>query len=374
MKKRVLLVPDEGLYLAFRLPPILREAGYGVDALCVAGDSIRHSRYLENVTTLESIEQQIDYLHRHMGKAGTWDKLIIAKESVVRHLAHQPEHEWIRNWQPGLDDPFVRDLFQDKGGLIKAANALGFPIPESKVCGTVSELKAFATAVNGTVIVKPMNGSGGEDVSLMTMSAKPTTSLIFPILAQRFIEGEMGVVEMFCSKGVVKGWLASKMLVKPGQGFGASIARLFRHEPDLTPIVECLARNTRFEGFCGFDWIREKNSGKPYVVEFHPRATSGLRFGKACGVSFSQIAAEWKDSATATSPETQRPGCDIEAHYFSADFLRCLRQRDWKGLRQWLPRRNRYHDIYWDDPALLLTQSCQMLERSVKLLCKNILQ
>ena len=70
MQQRVLLVPDEGLYLAFRLPPILREAGYGVDALCFAGDSIRHSRYLEKVTTLESIEEQIDYLHRHMGKAG----------------------------------------------------------------------------------------------------------------------------------------------------------------------------------------------------------------------------------------------------------------------------------------------------------------
>jgi hypothetical protein len=110
------------------------------------------------------------------------------------------------------------------------------------------------------------------------------------------------------------------------------------------------------------------------VVEFHPRATSGLRFGRACGVSFSRIAAEWKSTATATSPKTQRPGCDIEAHYFSADFLRCLRQSDWKGLRQWLPRRNRYHDIYWDDPALLLTQSHQMLERSVKLLCKNILR
>jgi hypothetical protein len=55
MNRRVLLVPDEGLYLAFRLPPILRQAGYAVDALCLAGDSIRRSRYLENVTTLETI-------------------------------------------------------------------------------------------------------------------------------------------------------------------------------------------------------------------------------------------------------------------------------------------------------------------------------
>jgi len=87
----------------------------------LAGDSIRRSRYLENVTTVESIEEQIDYLHRQMGRQGTWDKLIIAKEPVVRHLAQHPEHEWILDWQPGLADPLVRDLFQDKGGIIQAA-------------------------------------------------------------------------------------------------------------------------------------------------------------------------------------------------------------------------------------------------------------
>ncbi len=361
MQQRVLLVPDEGLYLAFRLPPILQEAGYRVDALCVAGDSIRHSRYLENVTTLESIEEQIDYLHRHMGKAGTWDKLIIAKEPVVRHLAHQPEHAWIRNWQPGLADPLVQHLFQDKGGIIQAAQAWGFPIPESRVCKTVDDLKIFASTVKGTVIIKPINGSGGEGVSLMPMSTKPRADLTFPLLAQQFVEGQMGVVEMFCSRGVVKGWLASETIAKTDQRFGPSTARLFRYEADLAPIVECLACNTRFEGFCGFDWIREKRTGKPYVVEFHPRATSGYRFGRACGVSFSQIVAEWNDTTSTHPPQTQAPDTLIEACYFSADLLRCLRQCDWKGLRRWLPRRNRYHDIYWDDPALLLTQCCQVL-------------
>jgi hypothetical protein len=361
MNRRVLLVPDEGLYLAFRLPPILRQAGYAVDALCLAGDSIRRSRYLENVTTLETIEEQITCLHRHMGNAGAWHKLIVAKETVTRQLAQQTEYDWILDWQPGLADPLVQNLFRDKGGIIEAAKEWGFPIPDSRVCHTPDELSAFALAINGTVIVKPMNGSGGEGVSLLPITTNLPANLPFPLLAQRFIEGQMGVVEMFCSRGMVKGWLASTMVIKPGQGFGASIARHFRHETDLEPIVECLARNTSFEGFCGFDWIREKHTGKPYVVEFHPRATSGLRFGRACGVSFSQIAAEWNDKAATNYIQTQPVGTRIEAHYFSADLLRCLRQRDWKGLRHWLPRRNRYHDIYWDDPALLLTQCRQVL-------------
>jgi len=105
------------------------------------------------------------------------------------------------------------------------------------------------------------------------------------------------------------------MLVKPGQGFGASIARQFRHEADLVSIVECMARNTRFEGFCGFDWIRENRTSKPYVVEFYPRATSGIRSGRACGVSFSQIAAEWDDKTATHYTQTQPVGTRIEAHY-----------------------------------------------------------
>ena len=95
MNRRVLLVPDEGLYRAFRLPPILRQAGYAVHALCLAGDSIRRSRYLENVTALETIEEQVRYLHKHMVKAGAWHKLIVAKETVARQLAQQTEYDWI---------------------------------------------------------------------------------------------------------------------------------------------------------------------------------------------------------------------------------------------------------------------------------------
>ena len=54
MKRRLLLVPHEGLYFAFRLVLIMCDAGHGVNALCMKNDSIRSSRYLENLTTLDS--------------------------------------------------------------------------------------------------------------------------------------------------------------------------------------------------------------------------------------------------------------------------------------------------------------------------------
>jgi glutathione synthase/RimK-type ligase-like ATP-grasp enzyme len=93
----------------------------------------------------------------------------------------------------------VQNLFRDKASIIEAEKAWGFPIPESCVCHTPDELRAFSLAINGTVTVKPMNGSGGEGVAFLPITTNPAANLTFPLLAQRFIEGQMGVVEMFCS-------------------------------------------------------------------------------------------------------------------------------------------------------------------------------
>jgi hypothetical protein len=361
--KRALLVPDHGLYLAFRLPIILREAGYRVDALCQVGDSIRSSRYLDRVTCVPSIKDQILHLHESMAKGLSRGKLIVVNEAVVRSLARDPHKDWIREWQPGLADPIVQNLLRDKGGLIDAAEAWGLPIPETRVCHSRDDLAAFASERKEMLILKPMDGSGGAGVSLLPVGAEAPRETAFPLLAQKFIDGQMGVVEMFCTRGEVKGWLASETLVKTNCRFGPSTARRFRYEADLAPLVQRLARKTLFEGFCGFDWIREKHTEKPYVIEFHPRAPSGFRFGRACGVSFAKIIAEWDDRDSNSAVQTQSPGSSVEAYYFTGDLLRCMRHRDWKGLRKWLPGPNRYHDYYWDDPALFITQFRQLLGR-----------
>jgi len=298
-----------------------------------------------------------------MERGGAWDKLIVVKEAVVRTLARNPERDWIFLWQPGMADPLVQNLLRDKGGIVNAAEAWGFPLPATRICHCREDLTAFAAQINDTLILKPMDSSGGAGISLLPVGAEAPPETLFPLLAQKFIDGQMGVVEMFCAGGQVKGWLASETFVKTNGRFSPSTARKFRHEADLAPIVECLARETRFEGFCGFDWIREKKSGKPYVIEFHPRAPSGFRFGRACGVSFSQMIENWDTRDSNAAVQTQSPGCSVEAYFFTGDLLRCLRHRDWRGLRNWLPGPNRYYDCYWDDPALLVAQFRKVFRR-----------
>jgi hypothetical protein len=36
------------------------------------------------------------------------------------------------------------------------------------------------------------------------------------------------------------------------------------------------------------------------------------------------------------------------------DLIRCVTERDWKGLRAWLPWSQYRHDVFWDDLPLFL--------------------
>ncbi|HEY0550611.1 MAG TPA: hypothetical protein VGF13_13485, partial [Verrucomicrobiae bacterium] len=140
--------------------------------------------------------------------------------------------------------------------------------------------------------------------------------------------------------------------------------RLFHAMPALEPLVKQAARFTKFEGFCGFDWIEEEATGVHYLIEFHPRPPSGFRFGRFCGVDFAAAITTWLKGDGAIFPaQVQAPGSSIAAHYFSGDLLRCFRQRDWQGLKLWLPGSGACHDVFWDDPRLFAAWVVQHSQR-----------
>lgn len=177
----------------------------------------------------------------------------------------------------------------------------------------------------------------------------------FPLLAQKYIEGRRGVVDMICSQGRVAAWLASYSTKRLNGPFGPSTARLFQAIPALQPLVEQVARLTRFEGFCGFDWLEENGTGRHYLIEFHPRPPSGFRFGRFCGVDFSAAVSAWLNGNAETfTPLVQSNGKAVAANYFTADLTRCLRERDWPGLKSWCPGNGVCHDVFWDDLPLFL--------------------
>lgn len=356
-KARILLVPDENLYLAFRLPPIFRRAGWEVDLLCPAGNLMVHSRHVRTVIRTDSwgtLQLRLREILRDPDRP--WDAVVVVDEDAMRGVVATGEVGLLKDWQPGALDFRVSEFLLSKFGLPAAAGLPGVNLPPTRVCHSVAEIDGFAAGTGWPVIVKPADETGGRGVvkfdSPRELAAAGAT-LTLPLLAQKYIRRQRGLVDMLCSAGRPLAWLASYSICRQGGEFTPSTARLFRAMPGLRPMVESLAQFTRFEGFCGFDFIEEAATGTCYLIEFHPRAPSGFRFGANCGVDFAAAAAAWLNSTVADFPaRVQAPGTSVAAHYFTGDLFRCLRQRDWRGLGAWLPGAGTVHDIYWDDLPL----------------------
>ncbi len=327
-----------------------------------------HSRYVKTVFQEESWDALEDQLKRILrDPQRPWQAVIVSHEGTMRQVLATGDPSLLEGWQPGALAKDVREILQGKFGLATVHERSLWLVPASQICQSKEEVRNFGHAKGWPIIVKPDDQSGGKGVVKVdspTALESNQMAIAFPTLAQKYIQGQRGVVDMLCSGGRPLAWLASDSSKRAHGEFGPSTARSFRAMPELQPLVEQVARFTRFEGFCGFDWIKDASTDQFHLIEFHPRPPSGFRFGRICGVDFPAAIAAWLRSDSATFPtQVQSPGRVVVAHYFSGDLARCLRMRDWSGLAAWLPGSSASHDVYWDDLPLLFNLMWRKLRR-----------
>lgn len=368
-QRAVLLVPDATLYLAYRALRLFRDAGVAVDLLCPAGHPLTHSRYVRHgctVTDWSEVEARMTHFLRSPQRP--WKRMLVAHEPSARRLIGSLDASALANWQPGAAVPGVKAFFQGKFGLLGAQARWGLPVPPSRICHSVDEVRAFATEIGGAIIVKPSEEMGGLGIKKFPNAAAVAAagkSLKFPLLAQKFIVGRRIVLELFCSGGRLLGWMASYSIAQANGPFSYSTGRQFRAMPALQPLAELVA-HTGFEGFGGLDCLEEDGTGQVYVMEFNPRHSSGWRFARDCGADFVPAVAAWVDGKPSLTPITQAPDREVTAHYFPTDLVRCLRQRDWAGLKNWLPGAKSRHDICWDDPMPFLASTLGRFSKKLR--------
>ncbi len=359
LQPAVLVVPDGPLYLAFRLLRIFHEAGVAVDLLCPAGHPLARSRYVRQVCEARDWFDLENIFARLLSSPQRpWSQFIVAHEPSARRLYANLDDAALAAWQPGLATPGVREFCLGKLALPAAQARWDLPIPPSRVCFDTVSLQTFAEEIGGPVIVKPPDQLGGNGIQKFANAhevAAAGRALQFPLLAQQFISGRRVVLDLFCSGGNLLGWLSSYSIAQHRGPFSYSTARHFLPMPKLRPLAETIAACSRFEGFCGVDCLEENSTGRIYLLEFNSRLTSGWRNARHCGVDVAPAVAAWVNHSPPSPAPLAVPGDgDVLAHYFPTDLARCWRQRDWRGLKNWLPGARSHHDWCLDDWRVLL--------------------
>src|SRR5207249_11490966 len=114
-KPRVLVVPEGGIKLCFRLLPILRDAGCAIDVLCLRGEVIAASRYVDTVIEEGSDDALLDRLATLVRqKEHQWQAVIVTQESLTRRLLSRADTDFLKGWHAGALEKPVRAYLLSK--------------------------------------------------------------------------------------------------------------------------------------------------------------------------------------------------------------------------------------------------------------------
>ena len=229
-------------------------------------------------------------------------RLFLPRFPTMYQLHHKPSlHELCLS----LDLPTPPTLIvQGDEQLWSVAGQLGFPV--------VLKLPACNNAVGRTYcddepalrynfarLAAEQQGRGGE----------------LPFV-QKKIQGEMICTLCYCSQGRKLAEVVYRTARMFPQAGGTAAHRQSIIHPEISRIADRLIAATGWTGFLGLDFLLERETGIPYVIDANTRANPAIHLGFCAGLDWSQIIL---DLARDKSPEVQTARAGVNVHTLLID-------------------------------------------------------
>ena len=124
---------------------------------------------------------------------------------------------------------------------------------------------------------------------------------------QRYIDGELICTLMLCSRGRKYGEVIYRSLrTLPDQG-GTSVHRESIEHPAIEELTSQFAAKTNWSGFVGMDFLVDRQTGIPHLVDVNPRANPAVNLGFMAGVNWTGLIRQLAFDEE-TTPVAARPG------------------------------------------------------------------
>lgn len=290
--------------LSTRLAIRFIEYGCQVSAICPKGHFLRHVQALDAVfpyralSSLSSLEAAI----RQVAP----DIVIPCDDRVVwqLHQLHRlkPDLRALIETSLGASDGFERVERRDL--LLASARELGICIPTTKRVTSEDEILTWFEDGERSAVLKLDGTWGGEGVAIAHSEqeaigafrrfSQPTGIVTAmkrflvnrdplsvsnwgepaqpEIILQQVIDGWPANSMVACWKGEVLSMVSVEVLASQGATGAAFLVRMIQSD-DMTKAAHLLARNLQLNGFFGLDFLVEKSTGRPYLIEMNPRCT-----------------------------------------------------------------------------------------------------
>jgi hypothetical protein len=380
VKPKVLVATTSRWVPTARLVMALANAGCTVEALCPAGhpvaktSAVRQTHTYHGLAPLKSFKAAI--------VASNPDLIVPGDDLATRHL-HDLHR---RGQQEGIAGALICALIERSLGpaesfhvvfarstFMEAAQQAGIRVPKTRVVESTRDLRKQAERLGFPLVLKANGTSGGDGVkivqtieeaerTLRSLQAPPLfaraakralvdrdATLLWPSLlrrrfvvnAQAFVAGREATSTIFCWNGSVLASLHFEVLNKMHAAGHAAVLRLIEH-PEMSVAAEKIVRKLNLSGFYGFDFMLEMHTENAYIIEVNPRTTQvgHLALGPRRDLPAALCAALSGDSVPATPKVTEKDTIAL----FPQEWMR-------DPASEFL--RSGYHDVPWDEPALV---------------------
>ena len=335
--------------------------------------SVKRTFYYSAVAPLDALVRVINIVQP--------DVIIPCDDRVVKHLhllharsSHESANEELRSLiEKSIGAPMGYPLASSRGRIVASAKALGIRVPETAVVQDLQQLKAWLSTHGYPAVIKVDGTWGGTGVrivrsweeaemafvqltapvSIMGMLRLASIHDFYPLFSQHhqtplnvtvqaYIDGYSANSMCACWTGEVLDQLSVKTLFSVDPLGSSTIVKTISHV-EMHRACTVIVKHLGLSGFCGLDFIIDKRSGTPYLIELNPRVTQ---------LGHLQIAERPSLVNTLNRRllgEAPRGGAPIpdETIAFFPHILRCIADDPALGSP------NIRYDIPWEEPELI---------------------
>jgi formate-dependent phosphoribosylglycinamide formyltransferase (GAR transformylase) len=383
----ILIASTSRWFTTPRLAIAFARLGCNVDAICPVPHPLRVTKVLRQTYTyqafspLDSFLRAIDSSH---------PDLIVPGDDLTNKNLHDLYYSQLKvNNGAGsriceliersIGSPDSFPIVIARASFMELARQEGIRVPKTAALADVQDLEAWISQMGFPVVLKADGSSSGEGVrivytlseakrALRTLQAPPQLirvakrvlidwdrTWIRPaferrrsvVNAQEFVAGRDTTSLVACWKGEVLAALHFEVINKQYERGPASVLRLIENE-EIAAVTKKAVRRLNISGLHGFDFLLEKATGKPYLIEMNPRPTQvgHLALGPGRDLAAALNAAVSGRPIPKTQKDTENPTI-------------ALFPQEWSRDPQSTFLNSAHHDIPWEEPDLIRDCLCK---------------
>jgi len=341
---------------------VLKKGGCTVDVFCSKDSWLVFNSYYDNwiecSNNIETYKQELTALACNKNAAYDW--VIPGDEKLLKVM-----NDYVKNGEAfckilPLTKIENREILASKAGLSVLCDKYFILSPKYVVYNHETQYTVESLSLHYPVLLKQNLSRNGGGFFLWYQdplrAALETANRKYSFVIQEFITGKDIGIEALFHNGELMDYNASEVAKYAETKFSFTTRRDYfnskKIEAELIKIGKCFGIN----GFASIQYIYQPEKDLYFLLEVDIRPTIWLSLGRFTGHDFSESVRKMTDSnySINKSDIALNENQKTEVAHFYRDSIRYFKQKDIKGIFQWLTNHKhyrRYVPIY--DPVLL---------------------